>query len=44
MQRIRGIAGSGKTVILCQKAALMHLKYPQWRIALVFFREVYMKK
>lgn len=37
MQRIRGVAGSGKTVILCQKAALMHLKYPQWQIALVFF-------
>ncbi|MDB9313555.1 pentapeptide repeat-containing protein [Spirulina sp. CS-785/01] len=36
-QRIRGIAGSGKTVILCQKAALMHLKHPDWRIALVFF-------
>ncbi|MGV2829912.1 pentapeptide repeat-containing protein [Myxosarcina sp. GI1(2024)] len=44
MQRIRGIAGSGKTVILCQKAALMHLKYPQWRIALVFFsRSLYEK-
>ena len=37
MQRIRGIAGSGKTVILCQKAALMSVKYPQWEIALVFF-------
>lgn len=37
MQRIRGIAGSGKTVLLCQKAAIMHIKYPQWRIALVFF-------
>ena len=37
MQRIRGIAGSGKTVILCQKAALMAVKYPQWQIALVFF-------
>lgn len=36
-QRIRGIAGSGKTVLLCQKAALMHLKYPEWRIALIFF-------
>lgn len=36
-QRIRGIAGSGKTVLLCQKAALMHLKYPEWNIALVFF-------
>ncbi len=37
MQRIRGIAGSGKTVILCQKAALMSIKYPAWDIALVFF-------
>ncbi|MGK7956278.1 MAG: pentapeptide repeat-containing protein [Crocosphaera sp.] len=36
-QRIRGIAGSGKTVLLCQKAAIMHLKYPQWKIAFVFF-------
>lgn len=37
MQRIRGIAGSGKTVLLCQKAALMSVKYPEWQIALVFF-------
>lgn len=37
MQRIRGIAGSGKTVLLCQKAAHMHLKHPEWDIALVFF-------
>ena len=37
MQRIRGIAGSGKTVLLCQKAALMSVKYPEWEIALVFF-------
>ncbi|MFW6287927.1 MAG: DUF4145 domain-containing protein, partial [bacterium] len=36
-QRIRGIAGSGKTVLLCQKAAHMHLKHPEWKIALVFF-------
>jgi len=36
-QRIRGIAGSGKTALLCQKAAQMHLKHPQWDIALVFF-------
>ncbi|MDJ0730010.1 MAG: pentapeptide repeat-containing protein [Crocosphaera sp.] len=36
-QRIRGIAGSGKTVLLCQKAAIMHLKYPHWKIAFVFF-------
>lgn len=36
-QRIRGIAGSGKTVLLCQKAAHMHLKHPDWDVALVFF-------
>ena len=36
-QQIRGIAGSGKTVLLCQKAAVMHLKHPDWDIALVFF-------
>ncbi|MFP5271114.1 pentapeptide repeat-containing protein [Coleofasciculus sp.] len=36
-QRIRGIAGSGKTVLLCQKAAHIHLKHPDWDIALVFF-------
>jgi hypothetical protein len=36
-QRIRGIAGSGKTVLLCEKAAHMHLSHPEWDIALVFF-------
>ncbi|CAM4426184.1 nuclease-related domain-containing DEAD/DEAH box helicase [Deinococcus marmoris] len=36
-QRIRGVAGSGKTVLLAQKAALMHLRHPEWRIALVFW-------
>lgn len=36
-QRIRGLAGSGKTVLLAQKAAVMHLKNPEWDIALVFF-------
>lgn len=36
-QRIRGIAGSGKTILLAQKAAAMHLKHPDWKIALLFF-------
>lgn len=36
-QRIRGIAGSGKTLLLCEKAVVMHLKHPDWNIALVFF-------
>lgn len=35
-QRIRGIAGSGKTLLICQKAAYMHLRYPHWKIAIVF--------
>jgi superfamily I DNA and RNA helicase len=35
-QRIRGIAGSGKTRLLCQKAAYMHVRHPEWDIALVF--------
>lgn len=35
-QRIRGIAGSGKTILLCQRAAHMHLKYPDLKIAIVF--------
>jgi superfamily I DNA and RNA helicase len=36
-QRIRGVAGSGKTVLLCQKTAYMHWQHPDWDIALVFF-------
>lgn len=35
-QRIRGLAGSGKTVILSIKAARLHRKYPQAKIAYVF--------
>lgn len=36
-QRVRGIAGSGKTVLFSQKAVIMHLKHPDWKIAFVFF-------
>ncbi|OBG47652.1 RNA helicase [Mycolicibacterium fortuitum] len=35
-QRIRGLAGSGKTVVLALKAAYWHTTKPQWRIALTF--------
>ncbi|AVK83601.1 hypothetical protein C3943_08465 [Lysinibacillus sp. B2A1] len=35
-QRIRGLAGSGKTIILCMKAALLHLKYPEKNILYTF--------
>lgn len=35
-QRIRGLAGSGKTIILCMKAALIHLRYPEKKILYTF--------
>jgi len=35
-QRIRGLAGSGKTVVLALKAAYWHTQHPQWQIALTF--------
>lgn len=35
-QRIRGLAGSGKTIILCMKAALIHLRDPEKRILYTF--------
>jgi superfamily I DNA and RNA helicase len=37
IQRIRGLAGSGKTVVLAMKAALTHLKYPQATIVYTFY-------
>lgn len=36
-QRIRGLAGSGKTVILAMKAAHLHLTRPDQRILITFF-------
>ena len=35
-QRVRGLAGSGKTVVLALKAAYWHSQNPDWRIALTF--------
>lgn len=35
-QRIRGLAGTGKTVILCAKAALAHKEFPDYKILFVF--------
>jgi superfamily I DNA and RNA helicase len=35
-QRIRGLAGSGKTIVLALKAAYWHSQHPDWRIALTF--------
>lgn len=36
VQRIRGLAGSGKTIILALKAAYLHSQHPDWRIAVTF--------
>ncbi|MCX8517460.1 MAG: ATP-binding domain-containing protein [Rhodoferax sp.] len=36
VQRIRGLAGSGKTIILALKAAYLHIQNPDWRIAVTF--------
>jgi superfamily I DNA and RNA helicase len=35
-QRIRGLAGSGKTIVLALKAAYWHSQNPDWQIAVTF--------
>jgi superfamily I DNA and RNA helicase len=36
-QRLRGIAGTGKTILLAKRAAKIHCEHPEWKIAFVFF-------
>lgn len=36
-QRIRGLAGSGKTILLCMKAAYLHYKYPEKKLLYTFY-------
>lgn len=36
VQRIRGLAGSGKTIVLALKAAYLYAQHPDWRIAVTF--------
>ena len=36
VQRIRGLAGSGKTIVLALKAAYLHDQHPDWKIAVTF--------
>lgn len=36
VQRIRGLAGSGKTIVLALKAAYLHTQHPSWHIAVTF--------
>lgn len=37
VQRIRGLAGSGKTIVLALKAAYLHAQHPDWQIAVTFY-------
>lgn len=36
-QRIRGLAGSGKTIVLTMKAALIHLQHPEAEVFYTFY-------
>jgi superfamily I DNA and RNA helicase len=36
VQRLRGLAGSGKTIVLALKVAYLHARQPDWRIAVTF--------
>lgn len=36
IQRIRGMAGSGKTIILARKAAQLHIDHPDWNIVITY--------
>lgn len=36
-QRIRGLAGSGKTIVLALKAAYLHTAHPDWDIVVTFY-------
>ncbi len=36
VQRIRGLAGSGKTIVLALKAAYLHSQHPEWKITVTF--------
>ncbi|MEL6439178.1 MAG: NERD domain-containing protein [Cyanobacteria bacterium J06621_8] len=36
-QRLRGLAGTGKTLLLAQRAAKMHYEHPDWDIFFTFY-------
>lgn len=38
-QRIRGLAGTGKTVLLAMKAANIHIRFPERKILVTFFTQ-----
>lgn len=37
IQRIRGLAGSGKTIVLALKVAYLHSRFPDWDIGVTFY-------
>ncbi|TAK54388.1 MAG: helicase [Bacteroidetes bacterium] len=37
VQRIRGLAGSGKTIVIALKVAYLHAQHPDWEIAVTFY-------
>ncbi len=38
-QRIRGLAGTGKTIVLALKAAYLHTQHPEWNILVTFYTQ-----
>lgn len=36
VQRVRGLAGCGKTIVLALKVAYLHARHPEWHIAVTF--------
>ncbi|MGF1490489.1 MAG: DEAD/DEAH box helicase, partial [Prochloraceae cyanobacterium] len=38
-QRLRGLAGTGKTALFAKRVAKIHARYPDWQIAFVFFTQ-----
>lgn len=36
VQRVRGLAGSGKTIVLALKVAYLHAQHPEWKIGITF--------
>ena len=36
-QRIRGLAGTGKTIVLALKAAYLHTQHPEWEILITYY-------
>lgn len=37
IQRIRGMAGSGKTIVLARKAVELHTAHPEWNIVITYY-------